>query len=57
MIMKDPIIEELHKVRQKHAARFNYDIDAIARDAQRRDRQEKRKVYALKKGKLVAVKN
>lgn len=57
MIMKDPIIEELHRVRQKQAARFNYDIDAIARDAQQRDRREKRKVYALKKGKLVAVKN
>jgi hypothetical protein len=55
--MKDPIIEELHKVRQKHAARFNYDVDAIAHDAQRRDRQEKRRLYAFKKGKLVVVKN
>ena len=54
--MKDAIIEELHRIRQKHAAKFNYDIDAIVRDAAKRDRAEKRKVCSLRRGKLVEVK-
>ena len=56
LIMKDPIIEELHNIRQTHAAKFNYDIDAIVRDAIKRDRAEKRKVYSRRRGKLAAVK-
>jgi hypothetical protein len=30
--MKDPIIAELRKIRDAHAAKFNNDFDAIARD-------------------------
>jgi hypothetical protein len=30
--MKDPIVEEVRRVREKHAAKFNYDIDAIYAD-------------------------
>ena len=30
--MKDPIIAELRKIRDAHAAKFNYDFDAIAKD-------------------------
>lgn len=29
---KDPIVEEVRKVREEHAARFNYDLEAIYRD-------------------------
>lgn len=29
---KDPIIEEVRKVRQQHAARFNNDLRAIVND-------------------------
>ena len=56
MTMKDPIIEELHRIRQTHAARFNYDIDAIVRDGAKRDRAEKRKVYSLRRGRPVEAK-
>lgn len=28
----DPIIDELRAVRDEHAARFNYDVEAIFRD-------------------------
>jgi hypothetical protein len=28
----DPIVEEVRKVRNEHAARFNYDLKAIYRD-------------------------
>ena len=27
--MEDPIVEEIRKLREEHAARFNYDVDAI----------------------------
>lgn len=30
--MKDPIIAEIRKIRDTHAAKFNYDFDAIAQD-------------------------
>ena len=30
--MKDPIIAELRVIRDAHAAKFDYDFDAIARD-------------------------
>ena len=30
--MKDPIIEEIRKVRDKHAKKFNYDLNAICDD-------------------------
>ena len=30
--MKDPIITELRKIRDAHAAKFNYNFDAIAQD-------------------------
>lgn len=31
----DPIIEELHHIRQEYAARFDFDLDAIAQDLER----------------------
>ena len=30
--MKDPIITDLRKIRDAHAAKFNYNFDAIAQD-------------------------
>ncbi len=30
--MNDPIVEEIRRVRDTHAARFNYDLDAIFND-------------------------
>ena len=32
--MKDPIIEEIHRVREAYARRFDYDLTAIFRDIQ-----------------------
>ena len=32
---KDPIVEEVRKIREEHAARFNYDLDAIYNDLKR----------------------
>ena len=30
--MNDPIVDEVRRVRDAHAARFNYDLDAIFQD-------------------------
>jgi hypothetical protein len=33
---KDPIVEEVRRIRRQYAARFNYDLAAIFRDLQER---------------------
>ena len=33
--MKDPIVDEVRRIREEHAAQFNYDIDAICEDIRR----------------------
>ena len=33
--MQDPIVEEVRRIREAHAAAFNYDIDAIYADLKR----------------------
>lgn len=37
--MNDPIVEEIRKYREAHAARFNYDLDAIYRDIKEREKE------------------
>lgn len=37
--MLDPIVEEIRKFREEHAARFNYDLDAIIDDFKRSERE------------------
>lgn len=41
--MNDPIVDEIRKIRDAHAARFNYDLKAIYEDIKRseKDREEK----------------
>ncbi len=34
----DPIVEEVRKARQEHAARFNYDLDAICDDLKEKEK-------------------
>ena len=36
--MKDPIVEEVRKARDEYARKFNYDIDLICDDLQKRQR-------------------
>ncbi|MEZ5534931.1 MAG: hypothetical protein R3F02_04835 [Thiolinea sp.] len=43
----DPIIEEIHRIREEYAASFNYDIDAIFADLKAKQANSKRKVVRL----------
>jgi hypothetical protein len=37
--MNDPIVEEVRRVRDAHAAMFNYDLDAIFQDIKEQEKQ------------------
>ena len=43
----DPIVEEVRKIRDAYAKSFNYDLDAICRDLQEKQRLSKRRVISL----------
>jgi hypothetical protein len=34
-MLNDPIVEEIRRFRDEHAARFNYDLDLICEDCKR----------------------
>lgn len=44
---KDTIVEEVRKHREKHAAKFNYDLDAIYKDLKEQERKSGRKLLSL----------
>jgi len=39
--MEDPIVEEVRRIRDELARKFNYDVHAIFEDLRARDAQEK----------------
>lgn len=43
----DPIVEEVRKVRDEYAKRFNYDLYEICRDLREKQRLGKRSVISL----------
>jgi hypothetical protein len=45
--MNDPIVEEVRRVRDAHAARFNYDLDAIFRDIKAQELKSGRKFVSF----------
>ncbi len=40
---KDEIVEEVRKIRDEYAAKFNYDLDAIYKDIKEQEKQTRRK--------------
>ena len=46
-MMNDPILEELHQIREQLAAKFNYDVFAIVADIQAQEQQEDRPLVSL----------
>jgi glycine/serine hydroxymethyltransferase len=43
----DPIIEELHQLREAHAAKFNNDLKAIFDDFKRAEEEYRQKGYKV----------
>ena len=37
-MIEDPIVAEVRKIRDRHAAKFNYDLDAIFRDLKEKEK-------------------
>ena len=44
---RDSIVEEVRRVREEHAAKFNYDLDAIYRDLKNQEKKSNRKIVSL----------
>ena len=44
---RDPIVEEIHATRARHAREFDYDIEAIVEDLQRRQKESEREVVSF----------
>jgi len=49
---KDPIVEEIHKIREKNEKKFNFDIHAICEDFRKKQRDSSRKVVKGKPKKV-----
>lgn len=45
--MNDPIVDEVRRVRDAHAARFDYDLDAIYRDIKEQEKKSGRKFVSF----------
>lgn len=45
--MKDPIVEEVRRTREQHAAKLQFDLKKIGADARRRERNSGRKIVSL----------
>ena len=43
----DPIVDEVRKARDEYAQRFDYDLDAICRDLQKKQEQPGRQVVSF----------
>nr|VFK57166.1 MAG: hypothetical protein BECKTUN1418F_GA0071002_11063 [Candidatus Kentron sp. TUN]VFK60147.1 MAG: hypothetical protein BECKTUN1418D_GA0071000_11177 [Candidatus Kentron sp. TUN]VFK65002.1 MAG: hypothetical protein BECKTUN1418E_GA0071001_11003 [Candidatus Kentron sp. TUN] len=44
---KAPIVEEIHKIREEHAARFNDDLKAIYQDIKQLEKESGREFVTL----------
>jgi hypothetical protein len=51
----DPIVDEIRQIRDSLAAKFDFDVAAIAEDARKRQKSAKRKVVSLKPRKISAA--
>lgn len=46
-MLQDEILDEIHKIREEHAKSFNYDLDAMFADWQKKQAASGRKVVNL----------
>jgi hypothetical protein len=52
----DPIVDEVRRIRDAHAARFNYDLDAIFQDIKEQERKSNRTFISVRRGNTVPEK-
>jgi len=45
-MIRDPIVEEVRRARQKHAARFHYDLQAIFKDLKEKEKASGRRLVS-----------
>jgi len=53
--MKNAIISELRRIRDAHAKKFNYDIEAIGNDLMTLEPWEEKKTYVRQGNRFVSV--
>ena len=46
--MRGPIVEEIRRIRQQHAKKFGFDLDAIFEDLKDKERKSGRQTISLK---------
>ena len=51
----DPIVEEVREIRNAHAQKFNYDLNAIAADLRKQQQVGEHKVVSLPSKKPVSL--
>lgn len=51
----DPIVEEVRKVREEHAAKFDYDLERILKDLKEQEQESGLKVVSLPPKRPVVV--
>lgn len=54
--MSDEIMEEVWRIKDKIAARYNYDVRALAQDLRKKQKQSGRKVVTLPPKKVPVAK-
>lgn len=47
MVWQDEILDEVHNIREEHAKSFNYDLEAMFADWQKRQSESGREVVSL----------
>ena len=47
--MTDPIVEEIHKIREEYAEKFGYDVDAMFEDLRKKQSQSKHIIVSFSK--------
>ena len=45
--MTDTIVEEIHKIREEYAEKFDFDIDAMFEDLHKKQSQSNRKIVSF----------
>ncbi len=44
---EDPIVEKIHKIREEHARKFNFDLKAIYDDLKEQEKKSGRQIVSL----------